>query len=615
MHATLYHLVICSTQIDISNRNEKWVFTLRSSLSMKRKRPAKVDADVSDLSDELSDEISEEHCHVKRRPKINESESTPDQWIDKYSPRTVQLVCMNPQKVKQIQKGLELLFNGDKRLLIVSGPAGSSKSTAVTQLAGQILGMPGVDAVISYEEVSGAEAEFDDWLQGVRYRGGSSIRVILVEELPNVFHRGTLNRFRSALLLWVCDTRPVPPLVLCLTEVDDVDGGGLAVDSLLPRWMMSHSAVESIKVNKIAARYLRKTMAEVVAKESRPGGGLCLVDRRMVDTFVETMMDVGDIRATIANLQTWSRLGRLVEAAKMFRREDGLELFHSLGKIMYGSTKDESDESTLNHVLTLYGDLLLLESSLLENYHMYKNGNFAVSGACSILRLLGDGDIMKMPEISIRAVRNTFASTPRDGSIRRDKVRFPRQYRVMGRARVTGAQLADYRRFIGNMRVSASDINLIDGYYLPQIYNSFRYKYITGSRSRYRYRRIGGEIGLSGDEDKRPLMFGDGEEADNGDEMDQFLWEIRQKQMGENGDDSDDEGELSDPIDDSDHITSDVRLTGALEAMLEDDSDDDSDPDTRNNNLQNASDNNDDDSLLSDSELDLLLSQGIIRNG
>ncbi|KAG7193694.1 Cell cycle checkpoint protein rad17 [Scheffersomyces spartinae] len=579
---------------------------------MKRKRNVVKDANTSDVSDDLSDEVIED---VASRPKVRQLEPILDQWIDKYSPQSVPQVCMNPQKLKQIQQALNRLVNGEKRLLILSGPAGSSKSTAVLQLAGQVLEGSASESVISYEEVSGAEGEFDDWLQGIRYRIGNSLRVVLVEELPNVFHKGTLNRFRSAILQWVCDTRPVPPLVLSLTEVDDIDGGGLTIDSLLPRWILSHHAVEWIKVNKIAAKFIRKSVGEVVAKESIRGGGLWGIGRENINTFIDSIIDLGDIRAIIANLQTWSRLGKQVVTDEMFRRENGLELFHSLGKIMYGSIKDESDEITLQHVLTLYNDLLLLESTVFENYQMYNNGTFPIEAAQGILRLLGDGDIIRMPEASISSVRHSFSRIPRDGSIRRDRIRFPRQYKVMSRARQSAIQISDYRRFIGNIRVSSCDVNLVDGFFVPQIYNSFRYKYLTGKRSKYRYRRIGGDIRLSGDEDTRPLMFGDGEtQEEDGDQMDHFTWEIIQKKLKENEDSDDNEGELSDPIEDSDS-TMEAKLTGTLEAMLTDDSDDDSDI---NQTMKEHNDNDkklDDtyDSLLSDSDLDLLMSQGIIR--
>ncbi|KAF6069828.1 hypothetical protein FOB64_002538 [Candida albicans] len=137
----------------------------------------------------------------------------------------------------------------------------------------------------------------------------------------------------------------------------------------------------------------------------------------------------------------------------------------------------------------------------------------------------------------------------------------------------TKNQISSYRRYL-NPQTSFQDLNLIDGYYMPIIYNSQR-------KTRYRYNRLGGKFQEVYADDTIPI-----DEGEVTYEYDQFEIDIKNKI----------------------NLDSDMKYS----EVIDEDMDNMSDPIESDDDLEDIGDigDNESDAFSSDSELELLLTQG-----
>ena len=79
------------------------------------------------------------------------------QWIDKYRPKTTSEICINPTKLKQVKESMMKMINktSNTRVLVLSGPSGSSKSTTVKLLAEELITVRDAfdSVVVEYDEL------------------------------------------------------------------------------------------------------------------------------------------------------------------------------------------------------------------------------------------------------------------------------------------------------------------------------------------------------------------------------------------------------------------------------------------------------------------------------
>lgn len=500
------------------------------------------------------------------------------QWLTVYEPRTVSEVSINPTKLKQVREVLSSMVDGtsSNKLLVLTGPSGSSKSTTVKLLAKELLSSRNSDYITEYFDnisVVGVNQpnQFEEFLNDCRYKVGQNLSVVLVEELPNIFHDETLTRFRLAISQWIHSDYSLPPLVLCLTEIEYSGDGSrysfniennLNIDTLLGKSVTTLPQVKIIKFNAIANRYLSKTINNIIQKESKL---FSLVPKDQLNLILEKLIKIGDVRSTIANLQMWVTSyvniaekfdhdeGKLIDATKFlessYNRENQINLFHAIGKVIYSSTnfldQQSQDYLSIEQVLNDFheGNFPILNLSLLENYTQYQLGNYSLDIASEIANDLSINDMMSggaNKEIGLRSTRSNLRKVDTNkAKSYNQKTKFSRHFRMMRQYNKTYNQIRQYQRYINQYRNTFEDLNLIDGYYLPQIYNK-------KSKTRFRYNRLGGQFKqiyadeeLPIDEDYQELV-----------EFDQFQVDI-QNQINQEIE-SDDDGELSDPIEDSD---------------------------------------------------------------
>lgn len=131
------------------------------------------------------------------------------------------------------------LPNAKHRILLLSGPSGCSKSTVIKELSKILVpkyrqnsngtslrSTPNEHKVTEFRgdcivnDLPQMES-FSEFLKGARYLVMSNLSLILIEDLPNVFHIDTRRRFQQLILQWLYSSEPLlPPLVICITECE-----------------------------------------------------------------------------------------------------------------------------------------------------------------------------------------------------------------------------------------------------------------------------------------------------------------------------------------------------------------------------------------------------------
>ncbi|KAG5419012.1 rad17 [Candida metapsilosis] len=500
-------------------------------------KPSETSFEDVDIS---TDDESQDVFSVPPSPQKTQLRQTP--WLIKYAPKTTSEICINPTKLKQVKDALYKMKRGESKakVLILVGPCGSSKSTTIKLLAREINNADVFDdSLIEYDE----SENITQFLQSCKYKTSS---VVLIEELPNVYHEDTLKEFRDAIKSWIFTEVTLPPLVLCISEFEYESErsqfsygleNNMTSDTLLGREMLSHVGVETIRFNPLATRFLKKTVTTILKSE----GLTTILNDAKFNLFLSELFKTGDIRSIILNLEMWVKF---YKSGVDYNRESAIGLFHAIGKVIYSSKEFEGDVQTVNaktisQVLEMLPEknLGLLNLGLLENYHIYQDSAFDLSIADSIADDLSFNDLSPFGEVGIRSTRLYLSKAGPKTSISKLKMKFPRHFKVMKAIRKTATKIDEYRRYISPTS-SIDNLNLIDGYYLPLIYNERR-------RTRYRYNRLGGKLNEIYADDE-PVVD---DAAASSYEYDQFQNDIDLSiNRQEDGDESD---TLSDQIEES----------------------------------------------------------------
>lgn len=515
---------------------------------------------IEDENDDhiTEDEVSEEFIRPKRR-RLGSEDNRYQQWIDKYTPKIPDEICINPRKLKEVKEVLLNMIKGSDptKLLILTGPSGCSKSTTIKVLANDLISrmksenkiqsyFPIPDSFVSDNWIEYIDSmitdtpqptQFSEFLNDAKYRTGSNLSIILVEELPNIFHPDTLTRFRANLNEWVNTSIELPPLVLCLTEIELAQEqrnqdhfnieNNLSVDTLLGRGFLNQFGVKHIKFNSIAATFMKKSMSQIINKEKQVFRGIAKTE---LNNFLTYIIESGDIRSAISNLQFWSGLSKKGRGEVFDSlRENQLNLFHAIGKVIYSSSKfqelptEENDYLTIQSVLENYGNNSLLNLSLLENYTIYNDLNYDLDIASDITDSLSLSDLMgyveEGKEIGVRSTRNQLRRV--DGRrTQRTNIKFPRHFKMIKEFNKTKREIRTYQLVINECRNSFNDLNLVDGFYLPIIYNA-----TSRQTEKLRYDRLGGRFKQILSDTELPVL----EEATDDYIRDQFHVDIQEK--------------------------------------------------------------------------------------
>lgn len=628
---------------------------------MKGKQKRSHDHNEDDSDSVSDDETTFDTIDVYKKRKVTKSDER-IQWVEKYSPKISKDICINPRKLRDLRDELCKMINGDNnnRLLVLTGPSGSSKSTSVKVVASELIRHSNSSAsgFGNYFEMKNEEEYFNEYIDSsidsinqtnvfTEFMNDSKFKtntVILIEDLPNIFHNETLQKFRKSIQDWIFTSSNIklPPLVLCITEIDNYNENtryeaynienNFTAETLLGKDILNNPVVKVIKFNPIASSFMNKVVRKIITKEYLL---FSKIPKKEIEAFVTSMIDIGDIRSMISNLEYWaSSKSRTQYSSNLeinFKREQRINLFHATGKIIYSSSKfkhlENEDDQDFKSVETVIDNFVsnnsnLMRLSLLENYPLYNNMNFDIKTASDISDYLSIGDTLNFMEegidVSVRGTRNKLRSI-KETTSKQGHLKFPREFK-MNRLRLKSLfELNNYRLHINKLRDSVCDINLIQGYLIPEIYNSFRYKFLHKKQGNIKYNRIGG-IFKEVYADMTPDLDEDNpNELQNDFNQDQFKIEIRKNIESAQQEDKrleDDSDELSDPIEESDPDSDEIF----------DDSFDDELNDLMNKQgkksrvisftnsivpkVKQEIIENDSDVFLSDPELEQLISQG-----
>ncbi|AGO13972.1 AaceriAGR112Cp [[Ashbya] aceris (nom. inval.)] len=444
---------------------------------------------------------------AKKRKVAGLSRSSRDQgakdieignWYDKYQPRCLDDVAIHRNKLEGVRKALEEMLSGTSqaRILLLTGPAGCSKSTVVKLLSAKLVPQHrmatsegvhlsgGADTYVEYSNDASAPPleQFDEFLQQAKYRIGHNLAVALVEELPNVFHEETRNRFNMSLLQWLSMERTLPPLVICLTECEINDSArhfGLdtmfIAETLLTKEVLTHQLLLRIKFNPINATLLTKRLRYIAARETP---ALSHSKRVLVGSFIKELSGKsGDIRSAIAALQFWCQSTN--SSGLALGRESSLNYFHAVGKVIYGS-KDATDDETIAGLMsTGHSASETFRLGILENYAKFDKGNFPIDTAATIVDALSACDLLHYrgecldgySEFALRSVRHSLLKLKKDCG-QHGAATFPKDWAVKGhqvrfKLEAEDFALVEYHKY-GQLR-KFRDIALYYGYYAPAI--------------------------------------------------------------------------------------------------------------------------------------------------
>lgn len=429
--------------------------------------------------------------------------STDDQWIDKYRPTSLSNTAIHARKLKDVREVLEsmLIPNAPIKLLILSGPAGASKSTTMKLLAQRLI-HTGTPLIEWLNPIETYPTQFEDFLSSAKYRVGKNKSLILVEDLPNVFHQESRDSFQRALLEWATICYELPPLVLCITECDfsqDDDKtqyysieNNYTAETIVGRQLLAMSSVRRIKFNPINATLIKTYLKNIWTSETKL---FKQIPKSEIEEKILELSLFGDIRAAISAFQLWTNLRSKNGMDLKLDRESTISIFHATGKLIYGTKEDELESVTMERIMKDFSNRAdLLKLGLLENYQKLNKMDYSIKIASEVVDNLSWSDCLKPDcmalECAIRSTRHELSSLPVNRG-HNDGFNFPRELKSN---KVTRAVRNDIQRYIEiemqghkNFR-SFQNSNLYHGFFEPLINNAKLFKnkskiyYLTSMR-------------------------------------------------------------------------------------------------------------------------------------
>lgn len=498
------------------------------------KRKIESDNDIDDDIDDESFDFGECYAPSRTHKLIGKvSTPAPDQpWVEKYKPQSVNEIAINPTKLKQLRDKMNgMLKQGSPRILVVTGPSGCSKSTAVKLISEELS-----RGFVEYNELE----DFNEFLNDCKYLIDKNERFVVVENLPNVFYSETLKRFRQAIENWLYIDQNLPPLVICISEFEKKFNennheffnieNNFNINTIFGKNILFYRGIEVLKFNSIAKRFLTKPLKQIVGREKVFKN----IRQNNINKFMDIIVESGDIRLSINNLEMWSKFfSKGMDSTNDYKKDEAIDLFHAIGKIIYSSTdhrdldKSEQLNNNINDILKKYENLQLLNLSILENYSNFINETDFETMEFISNKLSESELIYKFDEGKDVMIRSTRVGLDENliSNKKFNSITFTKNFNMLREANKV-SRIIHQLKGSPNFQTSFNNINLIDGFYVPIIINKLQYK---------NYDRIGGKFKYLGDS-----LF---EEEEPSQQL-EFKIDIK--------DNADHDDELSDPLDDSD---------------------------------------------------------------
>ena len=286
---------------------------------------------------------------------------------------------------------------------MLRGPSGSGKTATLRLLAKELKSelmewQNPVGTSFENESFISLAAQFDEFLsrtikfQGLDLSNTENIEplgdlqptqrqprmIVMIEDFPNTFSRGSsvLLNFRESILRYLAHNTPSPqskakeeritPVVMIITETHMSSSSdrseSFTVGRLLGRQLIQHPSVTVIDFNPIAPTLLSKALSTIVRK------GNTVRPRKWTPStaLLKQISQSGDIRnstnslqlaylfdqgePTVGSAKATSKQGSASKsqtlASEMAFRDNIVDLFHAVGKVLYNKRKDIPEAST-----------------------------------------------------------------------------------------------------------------------------------------------------------------------------------------------------------------------------------------------------------------------------
>jgi len=315
-------------------------------------------------------------------------------WIERHVPQRVSDLAVNSKKVEEVRQWLQV-NQGKRGLLVLTGPAGCGKTACLTALSKE-LGLDIEEWINPVEQVDygerpdekwipgdsiqyqGKGGQFKEWLRGAKYSnlyntssGFKSAKLILLEDLPGVaYMKG--EEFLDTL----AGVSTVPVVLI----ISDGENGKKSKGALLPQDWLVRVGAKTIAFNPVTSINMVKLLTRIVLEESQKGGKKFRVpEKAALENLAESVG--GDLRGAINALQ-FSCLNEVADLREAFHsvnavasskakkkaggqegkgkasslskiggRDQRLQLFHALGKVLYSKRGEVEESWQLPHLL------------------------------------------------------------------------------------------------------------------------------------------------------------------------------------------------------------------------------------------------------------------------
>ncbi|VVC24184.1 P-loop containing nucleoside triphosphate hydrolase [Cinara cedri] len=289
---------------------------------------------------------------IQNRPKLAvnnkrthaQSEKKNSDWCNTYIPQSVSKLAVHSGKIKEVQIWFESLDNKlltNSKFLLVSGPSGCSKATAVRLIAKHcgftcLEWITPMSAEPIYDQCTGGysyesvQERFQDFIWGAtRYRslncGISSNQFLLIKDIPNVFldkpdeFHNIMSRFNSASKF---------PIVFIVNNEK-------LVRNLFPTEILEKFKVQEIKFNPITRKSVLNVLGQIIKAEQQHNKLLKVPNSNELNTIYEETN--GDLRSAIIHLSfnCMNVQNKTIKTSSTAPKNEHLDLFHSIGRVLY----------------------------------------------------------------------------------------------------------------------------------------------------------------------------------------------------------------------------------------------------------------------------------------
>jgi len=366
----------------------------------------KVDSNVPNKRKRNNNNVTKAVATKRRSTSVSRQSSTSDKavveftqdnqglWIDRHVPQRVSDLAVNSKKVEEVRQWLQD-HQGKRGLLVLTGPAGCGKTACLTALCKE-LGLHIEEWINPVEQVDfgerpdekwipgdsiqyqGKNGQFKEWLRGAKYSnlsnasGFNRAKLILLEDLPGLAH------MKGEEFLDILAGVSTVPVVLIIS---DGENGKKSKGALLPQdWLMRVGA-KTIAFNPVTSINMVKLLTRIALEESEKGGRKFRVpEKAALENLAESVG--GDLRGAVNALQ-FSCLNEVTDLREAFHsvnavasskakkkaggqegkggkgsslskiggRDQRLQLFHALGKVLYSKRGDVEESWKLPQLL------------------------------------------------------------------------------------------------------------------------------------------------------------------------------------------------------------------------------------------------------------------------